>query len=151
MARQRKIQYRRSTPVTRLARNVLKLERYAELILNRLSSWLVEGDASLVPSLEHVADVVQDIESLKKSVVRLEVDEFVPPKRSFAVVLAEGQAVSIAPKHREKYVVAFEKMIAACPNYLDELVVVKILPTGEILVQHGKHTPFIVRKSHLTT
>jgi hypothetical protein len=147
----KKSQYKRSTPVIRLQRNVLKLERYAELILNRLSSWIVEGNAALVPPLENTANIMQDIVDLKASVARLEAQNYVPPKRSFAMILTEGQRVSIAPKHREKYTIAFEKLLSFDPNYLDELVVEKILPTREILVRNGKHTPFIARKSHLVT
>src|SRR5271157_2596959 len=145
----RKKEYKRSTPVVRLQRNVLKLERYGELVLNRLSSWIADGDTSLVACLEDTANIMQDIASLKVSVDKLEAHGFVPPKRSFKLVFDPGQVVSIAPKHRERYALAFAKVIKDNPSYLDELSVVEILPTREILVRHGKNSPFMVRKSHL--
>jgi hypothetical protein len=147
--RPKKMQYKRSTPVIRLQRNISKLERHAELVLNRLSSWLSEGDESLVVAVRKTDAIMRAISDLKEEVDGLAQTGFVPPKRSAAVVFVEGQAVAVAPKYRQKYIQAFETVLQDDPNYLDELVVRSIIATGEITVQRGKKTPFIVRKSHL--
>jgi hypothetical protein len=149
VGRPKKGQYKRSTPVIRLQRNVAKLERNAELVLNRLSTWLSDGDTALVKAVEHTAEITQAIADLKADVVVLEETGFVPPKRSAAVVFYEGQSVAIAVKHRQKYVQAFERELKTDPDYLDGLVIVKIIESGEITVRRGQKTPFIVRKSHI--
>ena len=149
VGRPKKKQYKRSTPVIRLQNNVAKLERNAELILNRLSTWLAEGDTALVKAVEHTAELMQAITDLKADVVVLEETGFVPPKRSAAVSFFEGQSVAIAPKYRQKYVQAFERVLEEDPDFLDGLVVSKIIESGEITVRRGHRTPFIVRKSHI--
>jgi len=147
--RPKKVQYKRSTPVIRLQRNVAKLERNAELVLNRLSTWLSDGDTALTKAVAHTTEIIQVIIKLKNDVAVLEMDGFVPPKRSAAVVFVEGQSVAVAPKHRQKYVQAFERVLKEDPDFLDGLVVVKVIESGEITVRRGQRTPFIVRKSHL--
>lgn len=149
VGRPKKKQYKRSTPVIRLQNNVAKLERNAELILNRLSTWLSDGDTALVKAVEHTAELMQAITDLKADVVVLEETGFVPPKRSAAVSYFDGQLVAIAPKHRHKYGQAFERELKEDPDFLDSLTVLKIIETGEITVRRGRHTPFIVRKSHI--
>ena len=147
--RPKKVQYKRSTPVIRLQRNVLKLERHADLVLSRLSSWVADGDTTLTTAVSHTADIMQGITDLKEAVAALVASGFIPPKRSSAVNFEEGQPVAVAVKHRAKYVAAFEKVLKEDPDFLDGLVVAKILPSGEITVRRGQRTPFIVRKSHL--
>ena len=147
--RPKKVQYKRSTPVIRLQRNVAKLERNAELVLNRLSSWLSEDDESLTKAVAHTDTIMQAIDDLKEEVDGLMESGFVPPKRSAAVVFSEGQTVAVAPKHRSKYAQAFESVLKDDPDFLDCLVVKSIIESGEITVQRGKRTPFIVRKSHI--
>jgi hypothetical protein len=151
VGRSQKVQYKRSTPVIRLQRNVDKLERNAELVLNRLSTWLSEGDTSLVKAVAHTAEIMQAITDLKADVEILEKTGFVPPKRSAAVVFFEGQPVAVAPKYRQKYAQAFERVLKEDPDFLDGLVVVKIIESGEITVRRGQKTPFIVRKSHIVS
>jgi hypothetical protein len=149
MASSRKGKYKRSTPVIRLQRNVAKLERNAQLVLNRLSSWLVDGDESLEKVVDDTESIMRGITALKDAVDDLEASGFVPPKRSAAAVFTEGQPVAVATKHRQKYAQAFERVLHEDPDFLDGLVVVKILKSGEITVRRGQRTPFIVRKSHI--
>jgi hypothetical protein len=150
MGRPKKTHYKRSTPVVRLRRNVLKLDKNAELVLNRLKSWQASSDPDLVAACEHVRDVQKLIVKLDMCVGKLEDKGFVPPKRSSAIVYEEGQSVSVLAKHRLKYEAAFEKVLKEDPHLLDDLVVVKIIEsTGEVVVQRGQRTPFIVRKSHI--
>jgi hypothetical protein len=141
--------YKRSTPVIRLLRNVEKLERNGELVLNRLISWSVDGDGQLDQPTTKITKIMSQLAELREVVEKLEDSGYVPPKRSSAISYDEGDPVSVSPKHRGKYEEAFEKVISEDPNFLDELVVVRIMESGEITVTKGKRTPFIVRKSHL--
>ena len=149
MARSQKAQYRRSTPVGRLQRNVLKLERYAQLIKSRLVSWVSEDNDDLEVAMRHTSDIIRCLSQLKDAVDCLATLNFVPPKRSTALNFEEGEKVSVVKKHRGKYETLFEKTLKEDPGFLDELWVTKVLPTGEIAVRRGQRTPFIVRKSHL--
>lgn len=141
--------YKRSTPVIRLLRNVEKLERNGELVLNRLTSWSVDGDSQLDPATSKITKIMLQLAELREVVEKLEDAGYVPPKRSSAISYDEGDPVSVAPKHRAKYEEAFQKVIGEDPSFLDQLVVVRIMESGEITVTKGKRTPFIVRKSHL--
>ena len=149
MACSQKTQYRRSTPVVRLQRNVLKLERHAQLVNSRLSSWVSEDNNDLAAAMRHTSDIIRSLCQLKDEVEGLVKLNFVPPKRSAALIYEEGDKVSVVQKHRSRYEPLFEKTLKEDPSFLDELVVFKVLPTGEIAVRHGQRTPFIVRKSHL--
>lgn len=150
MGSPKKVQYKRSTPVIRLQRNVAKLQRNAELVRNRLSSWVSDAeDTTLALAVKHTDAIMKEISSLEAQVKVLKEAGFVPPKRSSAVTFYEGQSVAVATKHRQKYAQAFERVLQDDPDYLDGLVVVKIIESGEITVRRGQRTPFIVRKSHL--
>jgi len=145
----KKNHYKRSTPVIRLLRNVEKLERNGQLVLNRLSSWTVEGDKQLDRSMDKTVKIMSCLEELREEVESLEEAGFVPPKRSSSVAYEAGDLVAMSDKHRPKYEEAFEKVISDDPDFLDNLVVVRVMESGEITVTRGKRTPFIVRKSHL--
>jgi hypothetical protein len=143
--------YRRSTPVIRLRRNVAKLARHADLVVDRLNSWGASEDPSLGAVLETVMTVVDYILQLDAQVGVLEDTGFVPLRRSAAIVFDVGQEVAIIAKHRQKYREAFESQLKEDPMLLDGLVVRKIIKaSGEVVVQRGSRTPFIARKSHLT-
>jgi hypothetical protein len=141
--------YKRSTPVIRLLRNVEKLERNGELVLNRLTSWKADEDKQLENAMIKTKKIMDLLEELRAEVEELVDIDFVPPKRSSAVIFEEGDPVSVSEKHRARYEEAFQKVIAEDENFLDELVVVRVMESGEITVTKGKRTPFIVRKSHL--
>lgn len=141
--------YKRSTPVIRLLRNVEKLERNGELVLNRLTSWKLDEDEQLENAMVKTKKIMDLLEELRAEVEELVDIDFVPPKRSSAVFFEEGDPVSVSEKHRSRYEEAFQKVIAEDENFLDELVVVRVMESGEITVTKGKRTPFIVRKSHL--
>jgi hypothetical protein len=96
-----------------------------------------------------IGTILQSIAKLKDEVGALVTSRFMPPRRSSALVFVEGQTVAVAQKHRSKYESAFEKVLKEDPEFLDALVVSKVLPSGEITVRRGQRTPFILRKSHL--
>lgn len=149
MARSKKTHYKRSTPVIRLRRNVAKMGKNAALVHSRLISWQSSTDPDLVAALGTAKEVAKLVGKLDACVGRLEVSGFVPPKRSSAITFEEGQTVAVLTKHRLKYETAFEKVLKEDPDMLDGLSIVKVMKTGEIVVQRGQRTPFIVRKSHL--
>ena len=150
MARPKKIHYKRSTPVIRLRRNVQKLGKNAELVSNRLKSWQAANDSDLASAYALVVEIQKAIVKLDTCVGKLETNGFVPPKRSSAVIFEDGDAVSVLDKYRAKYETAFEKVLKEDPHLLDELSVLKTIPeSGEVVVQRGQRTPFLVRKSHI--
>lgn len=142
--------YKRSTPVIRLRRNIFKLNKNTELVSKKLRSWQASSDPDLMVAYDIVDGVQKSIVKLDACAAKLESKNFVPPKRSSSVYFEEGQLVSVLDKHRQKYELAFEKVLKDDPRLLDELVVSKIITsTGEVVVQRGQRTPFIVRKSHI--
>jgi hypothetical protein len=150
MGRPKKSHYRRSTPVIRLRRNIFNLNKNADLVLKKLRSWQASSDPDLAAAHDIVDGVQKSIVKLDACAVKLESKNFVPPKRSSGVYFEEKQLVSVLDKHRQKYKLAFEKVLKEDPHLLDELVVLKIISsTGEVVVQRGQRTPFIVRKSHI--
>lgn len=147
----KKVHYKRSTPVIRLRSNVKKLSVHATLIENRLRSWMVPGDPDCLEAgpLEHVKVILRSIGHLEAQVGALEDSGYVPPKRSSVFVPEVGMTVAVIKKYRTKYEEAYEGVLREDPNMLDGLIVRKILPSGEVVVQRGQRTPFMVRKSHL--
>jgi hypothetical protein len=150
MVRTKKNHYKRSTPVIRLRRNIFKLSKNAELVSKKLRSWQASSDPDLAAAYDIVDCVQKSIVKLDACAAKLESKNFVPPKRSSSVIFDEGQSVSVLDKHRQKYELAFEKVLREDPRLLDDLTVVKIIrSSGEVVVQRGQRTPFIVRKSHI--
>ena len=150
MSRPRRSRYTRSTPVSRLRSNVAKLVKNADLVANRLKSWQSSENQSLMNAHDVIRDIQKSIVRLDSHVEELQKVGFIPPKRNSTIVIEEGQTVAVIGKYRAKFETAFEAVLKEDPKLLDELVVKKIIPTsGEIVVQRGHRTPFIVRKSHL--
>jgi hypothetical protein len=146
----KKKRYRRSTPITRVRRNVEKVAFHARLVLERLESWRTSNCASVLSAIGLCQDLEHKARLLDDRVADLETTGFVPPKKSAALHFEEGQRVRVTDKHRPKYEQAFAAVLREDPDFLDDLVVVDpSLPTGEVSVQRGKRTPFIARKTHL--
>ena len=145
----KKTKYKRSTPVTRVRRNVEKVGRHARLVTERLETWRSSGEDRVLASIGICQDIEHKTKLLDGCVAKLEAAGFVPPRKSAAVCLEEGQHVRVVDKHRPKYLEAFAIVLREDPDFLDDLVVATLLPTGEVSVQRGKRTPFIVRKTHL--
>jgi len=146
----KKVRYKRSTPVGRLRRNVSKVARHAGLVLARMASWgtVTEPKVRKVKSL--VDEIISNAASVDKLLEELETTNFVIPKRSSAVFFVVGQKVTISQKHRAKYRAAYSQVLKLDPHLLDDLVVMGLLPSGEVVVQRGQRTPFMVPKSHLS-
>lgn len=150
--RGRKRRYERSTPVTRLRRNVDKISRHAELCRVRICAW-ISADSEACSDLTTAGSLAERIESLAteldSKVAQLELVGYVPQKASEVWRPGDGEKVAIAPKSRQRFETIFASFLKDDPTMLNNLVVRSTLPTGEIVVQRGKRTPFPVRKSHL--
>lgn len=149
MSRSKKNQYRHTTPVTRLRRNVEKIFRHAELCRDRLEVWKRSEDPVVDQALAVVGLIEQHARQLDDQVVRLDVAGFIPPHRTPAWQPMVGDVVKVANAYLDKYGQLYEKILREDPDMLVNLVVVKVMTSGEVLVRRGKRTPFVVRKSHV--
>ena len=143
--------YRRSTPIGRVHRNVLKTRKHVGLVQSRLGSWETASDKRLVRAWELTSEIIRAADELDSLMGELEGENFIPPKRSAALTFIEGQTVRIVDKHRSKYELAFQSVLAKDPLALDSLTVVTLLPTGEVVVRRGHNSPFMVPKTHLAS
>ena len=142
--------YKRSTPVGRLRRNTGKISRHAILMQVRLNSWgNGVSDKREIMARVIVGEILDEVSRLDGVMESLEESGFAPPRRSSALRYVIGQHVAIGPKHVDKYGLVFEKILREDPAMLDDLIVSNILPSGEVVVQRGQRTPFLVPKSHL--
>lgn len=142
--------YRRSTPVIRLRRNVDKIARHADLCKDRLDVWKASSNSDVEGAAKSVEAILELARRLVKHVDQLISSGFVPPRRMPAWQPAKGDRVRVVDDHRPKYEEAFASVLKADPEMLDDLVVVETLSSGEVSVQRGRKTPFLVRKSHLS-
>ena len=141
--------YRRSTPVGRLRRNAVKVDRHASLVQARIASWGKVEDERAAEVSRRMGAILVLVSEADKIMERMELSGFVPPKKSGALVFQIGEPVMISPKAKAKYQEVFKDALKSDTNLLDELVVDNLLPTGEVVVRRGKRLPFMVPKSHL--
>jgi hypothetical protein len=141
----RRRRYERSTPVGRAEKNLVKISRIGQLTLERLRSWIATPliDEDLDKAIAWLSECVAAAEETSSRVRGLMERGWSPPKRSSSVVYARGDHVRVNEKYRSKYLEIYAL------DVIHDLVVSKILPSGEVVVQHGRATPFIVAKSHL--
>jgi hypothetical protein len=165
----RRTRYRRSTPVIRLQRNVEKIVYLISLGLTRLRDWQesatrrsatrgsatrgtaprATGSEVVERALAVASEVAEKSVELDDLVSNLEASGFVPPKRSTAYQPEVGDHVQICDQSRPRYRQLYDRQLREDPKMLDDLVVVKTLPSGEVAVQRGRRTPLVARKSHL--
>lgn len=123
--------------------NLVKVEKIGRLTLERLRSWGENSNEDLAMAVRWLE---QSLDANAEAANRLSIlvgIEWSPPKKSSSISFEESEEVKISPKYREKYLEVYG------PKIVDDLVVSKVLPTGEIAVRHGRATPFIVAKSHI--
>ena len=135
--------YERTTPVGRVRKHVEKSLRIANFATERMSAWEHSTDPSLVAALAHARNAATSLSEALAHVNKLFEADWVPPKKLTTLNFTEGEDVKISDKYREKYLQIYATAI------VDNLVVAKCLPTGEIAVRHGSQSPFIVAKSHI--
>ena len=139
----RKRHYVRSTPIGRAVSNLAKIEKIGRLTLDRLRSW---GENSHEELAMAVRWLEQSLMATAEATSRMNIlanTDWCPPKKSSSISFSEQEEVQISPKYRDKYLEVYG------PQIVDDLVVSKVLPSGEIAVRHGRATPFIVAKSHI--
>ena len=131
----------------RLLKNVLKMRKVAAVTLSRMTSWDSAGGGGEDPMLTAATGALRradaELHDTFGKISVLQRSGWTPPKKRSVVVFEEGESVQIADKHRKKYLSVYGKDI------VDDLVVSKILDSGELAVKHGRAMPFIVAKSHI--
>jgi hypothetical protein len=142
-AHKRKRTYERTTPVGRILKHLGKAQRIASFAVERMQAWEHSTDPDLIGGLAQARNAVAGLDASINHVTRLFSAKWTPPKKSTVVTYAEGEDVRIVEKYKEKYLQIYP------PATIDNLVVAKCLPTGEIAVRHGGQSPFIVAKSHI--
>lgn len=139
----RRRSYERTTPVGRVKKHLEKAFRIASFAAQRMQAWEHATDTDLIAGLAHARNAVSGLENALKSVGKLFDVDWTPPKKATSVSYSEGEDVRIAAKYRDKYLQIYPTSV------IDNLVVAKCLPTGEIAIRHGSSSPFIVAKSHV--
>jgi len=149
--RTKKRHYERSTPVTRLRRNVEKILRHAALSAERLGVWAETDQENF--QIRRALDLLGEVTELARKVDELVVDleelNYVPVRKSAVWQPADGELVRVVGPYRPKFEAIYAEVLKTDPAMLDELVVQSTLPSGDIVVRRGKRTPFSVRKSHI--
>lgn len=140
--------YTRRGPVGVVLQNAAAVARHSQLAARRLDSWLASGNQVVVEARETVLRILHDTHVLSELVESLAGSGFSPPEKT-EPPLAPGDGVRVVEEHRSRYEQAYAHVVAGVPGALDELVVEKILESGEVLVRCGRRVPFPARKSHL--
>jgi hypothetical protein len=126
-----------------LRKHVEKSLRITRFAIERMESWEHSGDSDLTSALNQARKGAANLELTLVHIQKLYDSRWVPAKKPSTVVFSEGDDVRINEKYREKYLQVYSAAI------VDNLVIAKCLPSGEIAVKHGSQPPFIVVKSHL--
>ena len=124
-------------------KNLNKIQKVGQLTLDRLRSWGGNNNEELAMAIRWLE---QSLDANIEATSRMEIlarTQWSPPKKSASITFEEDDEVQISPKYREKYLEVY------APDIIDNLVVSRVLPSGEIAVRHGRATPFIVAKSHI--
>lgn len=139
----KKRQYQRTTSVGRVCKN---LERGIKTVLfaaERMTTWKHSSDLNLLTALSLTDEALSCLSTAHKHMVELYESNWAPPRKSLAIVFAEGEGVKISAKYRDKYLKVYTQ------SAIEDLIVAKILDTGEVAVRHGANSPFLVPKSHI--
>lgn len=139
----RKRTYERTTPVGRVQKHLAKAQRIASFAVERMQAWEHSTDQNLIAGLAQARNAVAGLDAALAHTTKLFEEKWTPPKKSTVVTYAEGEDVRITEKYQKKYLQIYPL------TTIDNLVVAKCLPTGEIAVRHGGQSPFIVAKSHI--
>jgi hypothetical protein len=145
--------YRKSTPLSRLKSNILKMVRLGDIVRKRLQSWKPKAGSSFesqwAQCMENLKRSRDQINLLLSSVGQLEDGGFKPETQPAIWQPEVGQSVAVAKKYRERYEMIYAEVLRDDPEMLDRLVVRSILPSKEVVVQRNTRTPFAVCKTHL--
>jgi hypothetical protein len=141
--------YRKSTPIGRLRRNADKVSKHASLLWSRVSSWGAVDDERVVTVEKMSSSIMSTSLEVDALLATLEDSGFVPPEKPRTVTWSRGQVVAVARKFRPKYEEAFRDDLRRDSGYLDGLVVVDVLTSGEVVVRRKTRSSFLLPKTHL--
>lgn len=137
-----KRKYERTTPVGRIVRHLERAVHTVTFTAGRLQAWAHGADPRLLDALARVRSSQADLGQALAKTKELFDTRWVPPGKA-PVILSVGDDVLVAKRYRKKYLEVYPAHI------IENLVVAKILETGEIAVRSGEGGQFIVSKSHL--
>lgn len=135
--------YERTTPVGRVVKHLEKSLRVASFASDRMSKWEHANEAKLASALTKVRSALGNLAGATEDMKVLFNDDWKPPQRPASTVYVEGDEVKVTDRQRDKYLQLYSNAV------IDNLVVAKVLPSGEVAVRHGKEAPFLVPKSHI--
>lgn len=138
--------YRRTTPIGRALNHVTKAKSVSHYVLSRLANWEHSANLNLTQAISKIRLALANLQSAEIDLGRLKESDWQPPRKQTNVAYEIGDDVEIAEKHQGKYLHVYKIEV------IKDLRVTKVLPTGEIAVEHshGKDTAkFIVPKTHL--
>jgi len=138
----RKRKYERTTPVGRIVRHLERAVHTARFAATRLQAWAHGADPRLLEALARVRSSEADLSQALSKTKELFETRWVPPGKA-PIVLCVGDDVMVAKRYRSKYLQVYPAHV------IENLVITKILDSGEIAVRGGQETQFIVAKSHL--
>lgn len=127
----------------RALKNLYKISKIGGLTLERLRSWGGSNHEELAMAIRWLEQCLDaGVEATSRVELLAKVD-WSPSPKSASISFSERDLVQISPKYRDKYLEVYGQEV------IDDLVVSKVLPSGEVAVRHGRSTPFIVAKSHI--
>jgi hypothetical protein len=135
--------YERTTPVGRVVKHLGKSLRVASFSVDRMSTWEHANEPRLTAALIKARSAIGNLTGAVEDMQKLFDDGWKPPQRPAYTVYAEGDEVKIIDRQQDKYLQLYSHTV------VDNLVVAKVLPSGEVAVRHGKEAPFLVPKSHI--
>lgn len=140
--------YTRRGPVGVVSQNAVAVLRHAHLAAKRLDAWVPSDDLRVTEAHGLALRVREEASRLVDLLEEVARSGYKPPPHPSDRPLATGDAVCVRQEHRIRYEAAYAQVLTRDPKLLDELGVVQLLETGDVLVGRGE-VQFPARKSHL--
>lgn len=145
--------YTRRRPLARLHRGVEMMIKTAGLATSKIESWrscMDDPPGVLLEACSAAESLRRSLAIFEACAAKLEESGFEIPRRSKAICHAVGSRVRVLDEHREAYMSLYEEQLGKDPRVLDDLVVAKVMASGEVVVRRdGVDLPIVARKSHL--
>ena len=135
--------YERTTPGGRGVKHLGKSLRVASFAVDRMETWEHANEPDLTSALAKARSGIANLTGSMESAQRLFERDWKPPQRPAYAVYEEGEEVRITDRQHQKYLQLYSHAV------VENLVVAKVLPSGEVAVRHSKDAPFLVPKSHI--
>jgi hypothetical protein len=145
--------YTRRNPLARLHRGVEMMIKTSDLASSKVESWracMDDPPSVLLATCSASENLRRSLTIFEACVAKLEEVGFEIPRRSKAICHVVGSRVRVLDEHRASYMSLYEEQIGRDPKVLDDLLVTKVMPSGEVVVKRdGVDLPIVARKSHL--